>query len=344
MNREYEIINKIEEDLTLQEKINAGEHPNIMDAKWKSLTSTEPKKFINKDLTLNINALRNFRKLCIFVPDQPSRNPSLFNVISLISGGQRGSKKLLKESFVYLKRNNYLPLLKKYPCAHVGNPNVFRYNGYRYTLRWLRHIIFLGLFKEFLEFRLKDDFTTLDIGSSYGIFSYLLKNEFPNGHNILLDFPEQLVLAHYFLGLSFPDAKIAGYKEISQLNMIDKDFIKKYDFILIPCSFYKKIMPHSLDLITNFASLGEIKREWFDFYLKSEPFSSTKYFFTVNRFQSAPTFDTDLTILDYPLSEFKKLDFKIFDFFTYAYFKKYLFLYEKKYFSSQYFEFIGERP
>lgn len=342
--REREIVKRIEENIRLQRENSIREVPAVMDAKWRFLTSTEPKKFINQDLTLNIKVLRNFRKFCIFIPDQPSRSNSPFNIINFISGGRRGSRRLLKESFAFIKRNNYLTLLKKYPCNSVGNPNVFELNGHQYTLRWLRHIIFLGLFKEILEPMLKDGFTNLDIGSSYGIFSYLLKNEFPRSNHILLDFPEQLVLAYYFLGMSFPDAKIAGYKEISQLNRINRDFIESYDFILIPCSFYKKIMPHSLDLITNFASLGEMKREWFDFYLKSELFSSTKYFFTVNRFQSAPTFDTDLTILDYPLSEFKKLDFKIFDFFTYAYFRKYLFLYEKKYFPSQYFEFIGERP
>lgn len=341
--KEHEIIKRIEEDLRLGSENNVKEIPNVMDSKWKLLTATEPKKFINEDLTLNINAIRNFRKLCIFVPDQPDRNPSFFNIINLISGGQRGSKRLLKESLLYLKRGNYLNLLKKYPCVPAGNPNVFKYNGYSYTLRWLRHIIFLGLFKEFLEPRLKEEFITLDIGSSYGIFSYLISKEFPNSHNILIDFPEQLALAHYFLGISFPEARIAGYKEIFRLDSISKDFIKNYDFILIPYFFYKRIIPKSIDLITNFASLGEMKREWFNFYLKSDLFYSTKYFFTVNRFQSAPTFDTDLTILDYPLLEFKKIDFKICDFFTYAYFRKYLFLYKKENFPSQYFEFIGDR-
>jgi hypothetical protein len=194
-----------------------------------------------------------------------------------------------------------------------------------------------------LKDKLNERFNAIDIGSSYGIFSYLLKNECPYCSSILLDFPEQLILAYYYLGMSFPQARIAGYKEIAGLARIDRDFLNTYDFILVPWFFYKKIASESIDLATNFASLGEMKREWFDYYVKSEPFLSTKYFFTANRFQSAPTYDTDLTILDYPLADFRKLHFSVSPIFSHTYARKLLFFYEKVYFSSQYFEFIGER-
>ena len=340
---ENNLIKIIEEDLRLQHQESCKAAPGELDKKWEFLTSNEPKRFINEDLTLNTVALRNFRKLCIFIPDSPASDPSLLNIINLFSGGRRGSRRMLKECFDLVRRLGYLNLLKKYPSSRIGCPNIFHYKGYQYTFRWVRHIIFLGVFKEILGNKLKKGFATLDIGSSYGIFAYLLKNEFPHSHNVLLDFPEQLVLAYYFLGMTFPDAKIAGYKEISRVDKIDREFIEKYDFVLIPWFLYKNISPESIDLITNFASLGEMKREWFNYYLKSEPFLSTKYFFTVNRFQSAPTFDNDLTILDYPLNEFNKLHFRVSPYFSHCYTPKYFFLYEKFMFSSQYFEFIGER-
>lgn len=337
------IFERIEEDLRLQSLESKRATPSELDAKWKFLTSSEPNKFINSDLTIKKHALSNFRKFSLFVHDEPSRNPSLLDLRNLLSGGRRGERKILKESLDLLEKLNCNTLLKKYPSSLIGNPNLFKYKGYRYTYRWIRHIIFLSLFKNYLENKLPDNFITLDIGSSYGVFSYLLKKENPGSHNVLLDFPEQIVLAHYFLGMSFPESKIASFKELAGVDRIDRDFLNKFDFILVPWFHYKKIAPDSIDLITNFASLGEMRREWFDFYMKSEPFLSTQYFFTVNRFQSAPTYDTDLTILDYPLGDFKRIHFGVCPYFSHTYLRKYLFFSEKSVFSSQYFEFIGER-
>ncbi len=338
-----ELIKLIEDDLRLQKRDGHIASPKNLDSKWEGLVKKEPMRFINDDMTVREDILRNFRKHSLFIPDTPSFNPSFIDIRNLLYGGRRGTKKLLKECLAVIKEQGHDALLKKYPCNPCGNPNIFKYAGYEYTYRWVKHIHSLGLFKKYLENRLGDGFTALDIGSSYGIFSSLLKKEFKGSKQLLLDFPEQLVLAYYFLGTSFPDARIAGYKELSAIDKIDRSFIEQYDFILLPWFFYEKLAPESIDLITNFASLGEMKREWFDYYLKSEPFLSTKYFFTANRFQSAPTYDTDLTILDYPLHNFSTLHFAISPIFSHIYVRKNLVLYEKLVFSSQYFEFIGER-
>lgn len=341
--KENEIIKKIEENLRAYKESQTNE-PKGLDSKWEFLVSKEPSRFINRDnMTVKAEALRDFRKMCIFIPDTPEFNASPFDLRSHLSGGRRGGKKLLKESLEVIVRHGYEDLLRKHPTNSVGNPNLFKYKGHIYTYRWLKHIYSLGIMKKHLEDKLPDDFITLDIGSSYGIFSYLLKKEFPRCKCILLDFPEQLILAHYYLGMSFPDAKIATYKDIVNLAVLDRGLFDKYDFVLIPWFLYKNITPKSIDLVTNFASFGEMKREWFDYYTKSEPFLSSKYFLTANRFQSAPTYDTDLTILDYPLSDFQKLHFGISPIFTHTYVRKMLFFYEKLMFSSQYFEFIGER-
>lgn len=339
------LIKTIEENLKLQYEESKKSQPSELDSKWEFLTSSEPRKFINPDLTVKNDILKNFRRLSIFLHDQPHNTfpPLTLNPINYLHGGRRGLIKYLKEFYFLLKETNNLALLKKHPVLPIGNPNLFKYKGYTYTARWVRHILFLDLFKKVLDDKINSDFICLDIGSSYGIFSSLLKREYPLSHQVLLDFPEQLVLAHYFLGLNFPQAKIASYKEISKVESIDRDFLKEYDFILLPWFFYKKLASKSIDLVSNFASLGEMRREWFNYYLKSEPFLSTKYFFTANRFQSYPEFDTDLTILDYPLHDFRKLHFRISLYFSHIYKIKRIFWNEKYHFSSQYFEFIGER-
>ena len=341
--REAEIIERINEDLRLQKNDAKKYELKDLDQKWDSLVSSEPGKFINSDYEIKPDVLRNFRKLSIFISDAPAFNTHWSHAARYIYGGRRGSIRLLKECLDILQSDTGHMFLEKYPSNAVGNPYIFNYQGYGYTYRWCKHIRFLSVLSDILKSQLQPPFTTLDIGSSYGIFSYLLKKEFSHCNCVLLDFPEQLALAYYFLGLSFPSARIAGYKEIAMADKIDRSFLGKYDFVLIPWFFYRKITPQSIDLITNFASLGEMKRKWFNFYMKSEPFLSAKYFFTVNRFQSAPTYDTDLTILDYQLDDFKKLHFAVSPIFSHTYIRKYLFFYKKLIFNSQYFEFIGER-
>lgn len=337
------LIKSIEEDLQIQKQDSARKKPGELDSKWDFLVSNEPSRFLNPDLTLKTDVLKNFRKLTIFIPDEPHDDPSLLYPRNIISGGRRGMRRLLLDCFQVLEEQGCLDLLKKYPVNRVGNPNIFRHRGYEFTQRWTKHIYTLNLFKKILEPRLRPDFVALDIGSSYGIFSYLLKKEYPRSHHILLDFPEQLILANYFLGTNFPDAKIATYKELSQVARIDRKFVEQYDFILLPWYEYEKFAPDTTDVVTNFASFGEMRREWFEFYINNEPFRSTRFFLTENRFQSAPTYDSDLTVLDYPLQRFRKLHFAICPMFTYTYTRHNLFFTKKVYFSSQYFEFIGER-
>lgn len=348
---EDKLIEIIEENLKIQKKYADASLPGELDKKWAFLTKEQPHRFINKDLSINRDAIRDFRRLQIFIPDLPSEfkfssNP-LRRLISLgiylFRGSNRGTSRLLKEYYEILKNSGCESLLRKYPVFKLGNPKFFKYQGCEFTVRWCKHIYSLGLFNRILGEKIKSDFISLDIGSSYGIFSSLLKKEYPQSRHVLLDFPEQLVLAHYYLGMLFPDARIAGYKEIQEVKSINRDFFKNYDFVLIPWFEYKNIQKDSLDMVTNFASFGEMRREWFDFYVRSEPFLSCEYFFTHNRFQSYPEYDTDLTILDYPLQDFDKFYFGICPTHFHSYKEKFLFFYEKLVISSQYFDFIGRR-
>ena len=343
MNKEPNIIRDIESDIFVLKEKSENVQTDGLERKWLRNVYREPKRFINPDLTINKEALRNFRKLFIFVPDVPIFNPTPWDLINILGGGRRASKRLLMDCLDILIKNGYDALLKKYPCSHIGNPYAFKYKGYSYTHRWTRHIHLLGLFKKVLGETISDNFVMLDIGSSYGIFSHLMKKEFKKAHCILVDFPEQLVLARYFLAMNNPELSIAGFKEVLNANQLDRDFFKKYDFILVPLTRYKKIMPHSTDMVTNFVSFCEMKREWLNYYIENEPFLSTKYFFTVNRFRSAPEFDSDLTILDYKLEKFKKLHFTINPILEYTYKRQFLFFYHKYVYSSRQFEFIGER-
>lgn len=314
---------------------------------WRDRLATQPQRFIintGDDWSIDHEALRNFRRHQILVNDVPSHDSGKFDLKSLLGGGRRGQRRMLREILAVLKDHGDVNLLRKYPCHPAGNPQIFHYQGFSYTHRWFKHIYLLSLLNRVLGPKLEKSFVGLDVGSSYGIFSSLVKKEYPDSHHILVDFPEQLILAYYFLGACFPEAKIAGIEEVSSLDTISRDFVERFDFVLVPHTLYQKIGPGAGDLVTNFASFGEMRRYWFDYYLKSEPFVTAKYFFTANHIQSYPTYDTDVTILDYPIWDpEKKLHFGNSPGFTgyFTYHRRALFFYEKRAYAP-FFEYIGK--
>ncbi|NQT47293.1 MAG: putative sugar O-methyltransferase [Candidatus Omnitrophica bacterium] len=341
---DIKLIKTIEENLHAAKEAGIEFNPDGLGEKWESQVPQESRRFINSDFTLREDVIRNFRGQTVFIYDWPCAKPGFMTILRrLIDGNWRGRYKVLRGRLKLLKDYNCADLLKKYPSSTVGNPNLFSYKGYKYTWRWTRHIYLLWLFKQVLEKRLSSDFVSMDIGSSYGVFSNLLKKEFPKSHHVLVDFPEQLVLAHYFLGKEFPEAKIASMKEIRGAGRINREFIRKYDFVLLPWMYYEKTQPKSLDLLTNFSSFGEMSKKYFDYYLRNEPFKSTPYFFTCNRFHSHSTYKNDISVLDYPLSEFSKLHFDIFPVISERYRRHGILFYKFFPYPSQCFEFIGVR-
>ena len=311
--------------------------------KWRELVDSQLKRFVAYDGYLDFNLLKDFRRKQIFVPDLPERELNQFNVRNFIGGQRRGAYLMLKECLDVFKVYGDENLLSKYPCSNAGNPYIFRRQGYSYTFRWIKHIYSLGLVNRFLGDKLCSDFISLDIGSSYGIFPSLLNQEYPGSHHVLVDFPEQLLLAHYYLGTTLPEARIAGIDDVCMQVSINRDYVKNYDFVLVPITLFEKLVGLEPNLVSNFASFGEMSRKWFEFYVNSAPVRSAEFLFTTNRIDSSPTYDTDLTILDYPIwDESKVLHFAVSPIFsyTYMYLRRLLFWNEKVQYPPH-FEYIG---
>lgn len=338
------LISDINADIQAYHRLGLlANHAQELIPKWDALVKEEPKRFIKDDFTVDPEAIANFRNSQIFVPDYPMREVNHFNLRNAIGGERRGINKLLRECLEVLKVAGCTDLLLKYPCDPAGNPHVFKHQGYKYTFRWHKHIYFLALFNRLLSDKLPADFVGLDIGSSYGIYPSLLKKEHPASHHILVDFPEQLVLAHYFLGASVPGAKIGGLKDLDDGAQITREFVQQYDFVLVPVPKYLDIAPGTADLVTNFASFGEMSRTSFEYYVKSPPFLTAKYFLTANRVMSWPDYETDLAVVDYPIwdSE-KKIHFAVSPPFShiYKYDRRYLFFNQRVGYPP-YFEYVG---
>lgn len=80
----------------------------------------------------------------------------------------------------------------------------------------------------------------------------------------------------------------------------------------VPVSDYAFLREETVDLVTNFFSLGEMRRTFFHSYMTSRLFTQARKVYLVNRFVSAPffekTYDSDVALPDY-LSAVRKVEY-----------------------------------
>ena len=309
---------------------------------WLQHLDEEPDRFIDEQGFIDNSSVKNFKDLSLFVGDVPGRTAGKLGLSRMLGPSHRSSRQILRQGLRVLEHNGYGELLQKYPVPEIGNPRIFRHQTYKFTLMWLKTVYLVGVLQSKLVEKFDDDFLALDIGSSYGYFSSLLKLEYPRSCHVLVDFPEHLILAHYYLGSLFPDAKIAGIGDVSTLDILNNDTIRNYDFVLVPIQSFDILNNDcSFDLVTNFVSLGEMTKKWFDNYLKSKVFTSSKYFFTTNRVESSTTYGNQITILDYPIwDNDKKIHFSVYPLETLGAQRKF-FLFNDKTARAPIFEYIG---
>jgi len=296
---------------------------------------------VNAEGKLDREALANFRRLQVFVNELPRRE--LFP-IGWTNGFHRGSWRYMKERLRILEGDGDIELLRKYPISEVGNPITANVGGCRFNKRWINNIRYLALMKRHMRDYLESDCATfLDIGGAYGALLYLLRKEFPKVRSAIVEFPEQLLLTHYFLQQNWPDAKINSLRAAYDVDRIDGSFVDEFDFVLIPVECYDKIQAGTFGAVSNFFSLGEMSENWFFRYIRGGGLTGAKYFTTVNRVQSFPSYDTNLTLLNYGLDEYEALHFQVSEHEKYYYNRRMRFFITKEYYSSPSFEFVGRR-
>lgn len=337
-----EIVSRLQTDVNYLMEKCATHNPGDL---WSSRIKLNLKKFIHPDQKINLNALENFRRNEIFITEIPSTWGNKLLPFNWLSGGRRRQLRYLKERLLLMKEyKEDIKFLKKYPINPVGNPLAVKYDGYHFNKRWSNNIRYLSLATQYLKEILSSSNSSLiDIGGGYGIFISLLKQEFSKLKLAVMEFPEQLLLNYYFIANTFPKARINSIKEIFEIPEINREFIDKYDFILIPIECFKKIQKGCFNIVSNFYSLGEMSEDWFNSYMNSNILRDAEYFFSINRFESRPSYDTNLNILSYKLHEYDQLYFQIGPYEKYFYEGKYKIFSKKIQYTSQFFEFIGKR-
>ncbi len=256
------------------------------------------------------NVIVNFRRKQLLINENPRFNISCLD--RLIPYKNLIFKSILQK--YYLLNDEEKKLIENdLKFLEIGNPYFIKHNGIKFNKRWLHNIHYTYLIKEYLyEILNQEDSLIIDIGGGYGILGYMLSKLNFKGTYVLVEFSEQLIAAQYFLKSSLQNKNVSSleffHKNLKNLN---EKTVKDFDFFLCPCDHYDKLKISSVDLVTNFFSFGEMGEKNFKNYFDSEILKNTKYIFFINRFYSHNEYNNNISILDYNLSNFKKLYFDI---------------------------------
>lgn len=298
---------------------------------------------IIKDNQINWDILKNFRGYGLLISEVPHRPSNIFKHFFRKLIRDPGDKKYCMENFNKLTAIGYGNIFKNYNFSVVGNPGFYTKDNIKFNERWLRHVRTCELFKQYIAQDGPAKLNVLDIGGGYSQFVCMLKESIQVNKVATVDYMEQLFLSHYFIKTNFPHAKVNTLKEIIEVDIIDEKFINKFDFILIPIECFNKIKSGLFNVICNFSSLGEMPREAFQDYNNSEVIKKSKFFFTINRLDSWPTYNNLITILDYNLDDYECIHKTISPLWDYYYVSYASFLIKKISYRSRNFEFIGKK-
>ena len=211
-----------------------------------------------------------------------------------------------------IRRNNGLNILKLFPAHKNSGFNDFYFINDEISSnnRWNRYAYLASQIKK-KKILNNNHQNWLDIGSYYGGLQMIVKKFNKNNNFFLLDFNHQLCRSYVCLKLLYPNSEHIVPDQINK-----KLKIKKNTFYYVPVGKYNLLKTIKFDLITNFFSFGEMKRNFFNKYFNNNIMANAKIIYLVNRFVSSPffeqTYQNDLNIFDYYKKNFRTIYFDVF--------------------------------
>ena len=275
-----EVFQKIEVSYAL-----ANEHdPDKFDraAWWEEMTQAFKAELFDHG-KINQAYLRNFRGMkelpANIVKDQ-------FLVVNREFGYHLSYLKAIDLVLEYHRLGAIVPkeILFSISESYAGNNLCVNYRGLRLSLRSLFYAVIVENIVNHTRFETSRP-VIFEIGAGYGGLSRILKSYIPNSCHILLDLPETLTYASYFIAYNYPDKKVAYLSDI--MDRLD-DFdgvMQEYDFVLIPPWVSHYLPDQSIDMVIDTSSLAEMSKVYTQYYLGhiDRTLKVKGYFYSMNK-------------------------------------------------------------
>jgi len=278
---EEEVYEKIERSYTF-----ANEHdPDKFDRAtwWEEMSEAFRQELFDKEGKINRLYLQNFRGMkelpANIVKDQ-------FLVVNLAYGYHLSYLKAIDLVLEYHRLGALVPkeILFSLSESYAGNNLCVHYRGLRLSLRSLFYSVIVHDIVDHVHIDVSRP-VIFEIGAGYGGLARILKSYIPSSCHILLDLPETLTYASYFIAYTYPDKKIAYLSDImDRLDCFD-EVIDAYDFVLIPPWVSRYLPDSSVDLVIDTSSLAEMSTVYTQYYLEhiDRTLKVKGYFYSMNK-------------------------------------------------------------
>lgn len=249
---------------------------------WEKMSQAFREELFDEDNRINQEYLANFRGMkelpANIVKDQFQvvnrefgYTVSYLKAIDLVLEYHRHAQVVSKEILFSLSE------------SYAGNNLCVHYRGVRLSVRLLFHSIMTENILSKTHFKTRP--RIFEIGAGYGGLGRILKSYIPNSCHILLDLPETLTYASYFIAYNFPDKRVAYLSDIMErLNDFDQ-VMEEYDFILIPPWVTAYLPNESIDLVIDTYSMSEMSKVYAEYYLDhiDRTLKVEGYFYSINK-------------------------------------------------------------
>jgi putative sugar O-methyltransferase len=169
--------------------------------------------------------------------------------------------------------------------SYAGDNLCVNYRGQRLSIRNLFHAVIVENILRKTELPRDKKSAIWEIGAGYGALSRILKEYIPNSCYIILDLPETLTYASYFISYNFEDKKIGYLCDIIDRLENFQELLDEFDFLIVPTWVSEYIPKDSINLIIDTYSMGEMSKEYVEYYLThiDRTLKRGGYFYSINR-------------------------------------------------------------
>lgn len=187
------------------------------------------------------------------------------------------------QAFPRVCDERFLPFIDE---GEIGCPIGVPFDGLYLTAGGFRHAYYASEFSRAVGLDSREDFVSCELGAGYGNLARILKLVHGDRRftHVILDLPQVLPTAAYFLRANFPQARLALWDELKDAPLSTTDLLK-HDFVLLPNWDIERLPDCSVQAVINTASLAEMDGDLVTNYLAHirRITASGGHFYTVNR-------------------------------------------------------------